>query len=131
VLLGGRAAEELIFNEISTGAGNDLERATEMARRMVSELGMSDRLGPVTLQRPTAPWVNGLEPRRAEYSEATAQVIDAEVHRLISEQYQRAMRLLETGREILVVVAERLLQKEVMEREELRRLMGRPLVVSG
>jgi cell division protease FtsH len=131
VLLGGRAAEELIFDEISSGAGNDLERATEMARRMVAELGMSDRLGPVNLQRTAGQFVNGMEPRRVEYSEATARIIDAEVQRLLTEQYARALQLLQSEREVLVVVAERLLQKEVMERDELRRLMGRPLVASS
>jgi cell division protease FtsH len=123
VLLGGRAAEELIFNEISTGAGNDLERATEIARRMVAELGMSPRLGPVALQRRPAAFVNGLEAPRNEYSEATAQVIDAEVQRLLSEQYERALAMLKGARESLVVIAERLLQREVMEREELLRLL--------
>ena len=126
VLLGGRAAEQLIFNEISTGAGNDLERATDIARRMVAELGMSPRLGPVNLQRRSGGFLAGPSDHYSDYSEATAQVIDAEVQRLLREQYDRALRILEGQREVLVVVAERLLQKEVVERDELRRLMGKP-----
>ena len=126
VLLAGRAAEELIFNEISTGAGNDLERATEIARRMVAELGMSEALGPVTFQRRPTTFLQPGEPTGGEYSEATARLIDREVQRLLRAEYQRALQMLRTDREVLVVLAERLLQKEVVDREELRVLMGKP-----
>jgi cell division protease FtsH len=126
VLLGGRAAEELIFNEISTGAGNDLERATDMARRMVAEFGMSEVLGPVTYQRRNTAFLQVGEAIGSDHSEATARLIDREVQRLLREQYQRALDLLAKDREVLVALAERLLQKEVVDREELRVLMGKP-----
>src|SRR5690606_8503010 len=91
VLLAGRAAEEIVFGEISTGAGNDLERATDIARRMVAELGMSSRIGPVNLMRRQSAFLPGAESSRGEYSEATAQVIDAEVQRLLVDGYNRAI----------------------------------------
>ena len=126
VLLAGRAAEELIFDEISTGAGNDLERATEMARRMVAELGMSEALGPVTFHRRNGTFLQTGEPTGGDYSEATARLIDREVQRLLRTEYQRALEMLRADREVLVVLAERLLQREVVDREELRVLMGKP-----
>ena len=131
VLLGGRAAEELIFEEMSTGAGNDLERASEIARRMVTEFGMSDAIGPVRLaasQR--APF---LDPREQlaegggrSYSEETARIIDGEVRRIVSEAHDRAFSILGRDRPILEELAHRLLEKEVVDREELRELMGKP-----
>ena len=127
VLLGGRAAEELVFGEISTGAGNDLERATEMARRMVAEFGMSEIVGPVTFHRRRQVMLgNEMELDRNGFSEATAQQIDSEVRRLLVEAYQRAFSLLRSEREVLDAVAERLLEAEVVDREELRTLMGAP-----
>ncbi|MHB1170046.1 MAG: ATP-dependent zinc metalloprotease FtsH [Longimicrobiales bacterium] len=127
VLLGGRAAEELVFGEISTGAGNDLERASEMARRMVGEFGMSEIVGPVTFhRRRQAMLSNEMELDRSEFSEATAQQIDGEVRRLLVEAYQRAFALLRDERDVLDAVAERLLEAEVVDREELRALMGEP-----
>jgi cell division protease FtsH len=125
VLLAGRAAEELIFNEISTGAGNDLERATEMARRMVAELGMSELLGPVSFQRRNGTFLQTGE-ASGDYSEATARLIDEEVQRLLRAEYQRALEMLRQDREVLVLLAERLLEKEVVDHEELRVLMGKP-----
>src|SRR5690554_829454 len=127
VLLGGRAAEELVFGEISTGAGNDLERATEMARRMVAEFGMSEIVGPVTFHRRRQVMLGDeMELDRNGFSEATAQQIDSEVRRLLVEAYQRAFSLLRSEREVLDAVAERLLEAEVVDREELRTLMGAP-----
>jgi len=132
VLLGGRAAEELVFGEVSTGAGNDLERASEIARRMVTEFGMSERLGPVHLSsRRTSLFLDGRGAQPAEemgrgYSDETARVIDAEVRRLITEAHDRAFDLLQRDREILEELAQRLLEQEIVEREELRRLMGKP-----
>jgi cell division protease FtsH len=127
VLLGGRAAEEIVFGEISSGASNDLERATELARRMVTELGMSDTIGPVTYSRRRTAFMqpqDATEPR--EYSEATAQVIDHEVRRLIVEAYGRAEEILSRDRQFLETIARKLLEKEVMERAELRELLGLP-----
>ncbi len=127
VLLGGRAAEELVFGEISTGAGNDIERASDMARRMVGEFGMSEIVGPVTFHRRRQAMLgNEMELDRAEFSEATARQIDTEVRRLLVEAYQRAFALLREERAVLDAVAERLLEAEVVDREELRTLMGTP-----
>ncbi|HEX7118835.1 MAG TPA: ATP-dependent zinc metalloprotease FtsH, partial [Longimicrobiales bacterium] len=132
VLLGGRAAEELVFDEISTGAGNDLERASEIARRMVTEFGMSDALGPVHLSsRRNALFLDARETPAGEdggrgFSEETARVIDAEVRRLVSDAHDRALDLLRGDREILEELARRLLEQEIVDREELRRLMGKP-----
>ncbi|MEX2282287.1 MAG: ATP-dependent zinc metalloprotease FtsH [Gemmatimonadota bacterium] len=127
VLMGGRAAEEIIFGEISSGAGNDLERATDIARRMVTELGMSDLLGPVTFARRRNLFLNTPEPAldSREYSDATAQTIDEEVRRIILEMYLRALELLRRDRDNLEEVARRLLETEVMDREELRTILGK------
>jgi cell division protease FtsH len=127
VLLGGRAAEELIFDEISTGAGNDLERATDLARRMVVEFGMSDVVGPVNYVRRGATFLqqemgNGLQ----SYSEATAQAVDGEVKRILLEAYDRALELLRRDRPLLEELAALLLEQEVVDRDDLRRLMGKP-----
>jgi cell division protease FtsH len=125
VLLGGRAAEEIVFDEISTGAGNDLERATEIARRMVAELGMSERIGPVTYVRHRQTFLQMQEDGLGggEYSQETAREIDAEVRKLLVQGYDRAIRILREDRAILDELARRLLEKEVVDRDELRSLM--------
>lgn len=129
VLLGGRAAEALIFQEISTGASDDLARATEIARRMVKEYGMSERLGQRT-------WVEG---RRAsflgnesgwpmserEYSEQTQVAIDEEVSRLVDEGYRAALNHLEARRDCLESLAQKLLDEEVVERDALEAMLGK------
>jgi cell division protease FtsH len=127
VLMAGRAAEEVVFGEISTGAGNDLERATDLARRMVAELGMSSRIGPVNLMRRQNPFLQPSENGHGDYSEATAQVIDAEVQRLLIEGYNRAIEALKKDRAILEQLARMLLDKEVVDRTELRELMKVPV----
>ncbi len=127
VLLGGRAAEQIVFGQISSGAANDLERATDIARRMVTELGMSDLVGLVTFGRRRntfMPAPDQLEGR--DYSETTAQAIDTEVSRLLAESYQNALDILERDRNFLEAIAQRLLEKEVMDRAELRELLGLP-----
>jgi cell division protease FtsH len=131
VLLAGRAAEEVVFGEISTGAGNDLERATDIARRMVAELGMSSRIGPVNLMRRQSAFLQPGDDARGDYSEATAQVIDSEVQRLLVEGYNRAIEVLKKDRAILEQLARMLLDKEVVERAELRELMGVPASGDG
>jgi cell division protease FtsH len=123
VLLAGRAAEEIVFGEISTGAGNDLERATDIARSMVAELGMSPRLANVNLTRRSLAFVNGGE-SRMDCSEATSQVIDAEILRLLEEGYATALGILRADRGLLEQLAQMLLDKEVVDRDELRTLMG-------
>jgi cell division protease FtsH len=124
VLMGGRAAEEIVFGDTSTGAGNDLERATEMARRMVAEMGMSPELGPVNFGRRQSLFLQGQDEGHMEYSEATARLIDRELHRLLVEGYDRALAILRQDRDILERLAALLLEKEVVDRDELRELMG-------
>jgi cell division protease FtsH len=124
VLLGGRAAEQLVFGDTSTGAGNDLERATEIARRMVAELGMSPLIGPVHLVRRNHAFLQNGDGVHSEYSEATAQVIDSEVQRVLLEGYNQALEILRNDRDVLEQLARLLLDKEVVDREELRALMG-------
>jgi cell division protease FtsH len=125
VMLAGRAAEELTFEAVSTGAHNDLERATELARQMVTRFGMSERLGPVTYERPEMRFLHTpLDGASRHYSEETARAIDAEVRRLIDEQHERARRILEERHEALDRIARRLLEVETMERSELEELAG-------
>ncbi len=124
VLLGGRAAEELIFNEQTSGAGNDLERATDIARKMICEWGMSDKLGPVTLGKADDLIFLAREiSRHNDYSEATALEIDTEIKRIVSENYDKAINLLKQNVNILHKLAELLLQKEVIDSKELDSLV--------
>jgi cell division protease FtsH len=132
--MAGRAAEEVVFDEISTGAGNDLERATDIARRMVAELGMSDKLGPVALMRRATAFLQVGEPSangKPEYSEDTARTMDMEIRRLLVDAYTRARQILQADRDILEVLARRLLEKEVVDRDELRHLIGKPAELPG
>jgi cell division protease FtsH len=126
VLLGGRSAEELAFQEISTGAQDDLERATEIARSMVLQYGMSDTLGPLTYERGHRPLFlePGLSLPRAEVSEATAQEIDREVRALVMDAHARAQQILASQREILETLAHTLLEKETVEGQELRTIIA-------
>lgn len=123
-VLGGRAAEVIVFGEISTGAANDLQQATEMVERMVKEYGMSDRLGLVAHRekRPQQEYL-GMPSRERECSEATARTIDEEVNRFINEAYERAKATLNDRREALDRVVEVLVKNEVMDGDELRVLL--------
>jgi cell division protease FtsH len=123
-LLGGRASEELIFGDISTGAHNDLAKATDIARSMVKEYGMSEKLGQVYFARERKPLFldTGLQPS-TEYSESTAELIDQEVRGIISQQYARAQEILKDRKEVLMKGAELLLEKEKIDGEELKALM--------
>jgi cell division protease FtsH len=126
VLLGGRSAEEIAFGEVSTGAQNDLQRATDIARSMVTEFGMSETLGAVNYDGHRGnkfldtPFMN----ERGNHSEDTAQKIDAEVKRILTEAHDDARRVLRERRVILDQLSERLLDKEVIEGDELRALLG-------
>lgn len=122
-LLGGRAAEEIIFNDISTGAHNDLSRATDIARSMIKEYGMSNRLGKVYFAHKDQS--RFLQPNRepgGEYSETTANMIDEEVRSIIDEQYAVALRILKQNQKILEETAETLLEKEVINGDALNQL---------
>jgi cell division protease FtsH len=126
VMMGGRVAEEVVFQEISTGAQNDLYRATDIARSMIREYGMSQKLGPITFERERRPmFLEGMMPPSAkDYSEATAQEIDREVADLVNRAHQRATEVLEAQRPTLEKVAKILLEKEVIEGEELREILN-------
>jgi cell division protease FtsH len=126
VLLGGRTAEEIALGEISTGAQNDLQRATDIARAMVTEFGMSDALGAINYEgQKRARFLDiPLPPERGLYGEETAQRIDAEITRILNDAHNTARRILEENRGKLETVTTRLLEIEVMEGAELRALIG-------
>jgi cell division protease FtsH len=127
VLLGGRVAEEIIFGEISTGAHNDLQRATDIATSMVKEFGMSEKLGYVTFEKEKKPLFlpSSLLPTR-EYSEATAKQIDEEVKKIVDETYLRVREILTTKKGKLGELARLLLEKEVVEEADLRKILELP-----
>lgn len=128
MLLGGRVAEWLVYGEVSTGAQNDLQRATDMARHMVTQYGMSPTLGPATLQSAGSPMFLPAETQpqaRGEYSERTAQSIDEEVRRLLTEAEQRVRATLTERRAQLDALARVLLEHETVERNEFLALLGR------
>jgi cell division protease FtsH len=129
VCMGGRIAEDVTFGQISTGAQNDIEQATEMARKMVCEWGMSEALGPLTYGKKEEQIFLGKEfNRHQDYSEATALKIDAEIKRIVSEQYTRAQKTLNERRDSLVRIAEALLEHEVLDAEQLTQILeGRPM----
>jgi cell division protease FtsH len=126
--LGGRTAEELALDEISTGAQNDLLRATDIARAMVTEWGMSEALGAVNYDghRRSKFLDMQLGPERGAYAEDTARLIDAEVKRIMGEAHAEARRILTDHRDMLELVTRRLLEREVMEGDELRSLLNLP-----
>ena len=129
-LLGGRASEEVVFGEGSTGAQNDLLKATEVARAMVTEYGMSDRLGPVHLSRERRPVFLGDRPTPSltpTYGEGVADQIDAEVRRIVARALEEAKQLLTEGREALETMTKRLLENEQLEGSELDALLARAL----
>ena len=116
ILMGGRVAEELITKTMTTGAGNDIERATELARKMVCEWGMSDKLGPITFGKKEEEIFLGREiSQHRDYSESTAVAIDNEVFQIVSENYQRAKELLGTHIKALTAIAEALLEHETLD----------------
>jgi len=128
VLLGGRTAEEIALGEISTGAQNDLQRATDIARAMVTEFGMSEALGAINYDGHKRPRFLDipLPPERGLYGEETARKIDAEIARILTEAHETARRILTERRDQLERITRRLLEIEVMEGDELRQLLGLP-----
>jgi cell division protease FtsH len=120
ILFGGRVAEELVLNHMTTGAGNDIEKATDLARRMVCEWGMSERLGPMTFGKKEEEIFLGRDfTQKVDYSESTAIEIDAEVRRIIQDSYHKAQGLLKSNIRLLHKVAETLLEKEVLDGSEI------------
>jgi cell division protease FtsH len=130
VLMGGRAAEEIVFQTKTTGAGNDIEHATEIARKMICEWGMSDRLGPVSLGRKDEQIFLGREMGVAKnFSEATAVEIDEEIRRIVEDNYNRARKLLTDNIEILHKLSRELIDKESLNGAEVDEIMGRPAAI--
>jgi cell division protease FtsH len=127
-LLGGRAAEEIVFDDITSGASNDLERVTRMARAMVTRLGMSNQLGPMVYGQKEELIFLGREiSEQRDYSESVAEEIDAEVRRLVNESYDKARNILNSYREQLDIVAKRLLEAETISQDEFETLFPPPL----
>jgi len=123
-LLGGRAAEKLVLNEFTTGAGNDIERATELARKMVCEWGMSEKLGPLTFGKKDEEIFLGREfARHKDYSEKTAELIDEEITKIVQEASARAERLLSENIDKLHRLAEALLEREILDGEEIDKVL--------
>ncbi len=124
VLLGGRAAEEIALNHMTTGAGNDLERATELARKMVTEWGMSEKLGPLTFGKKDEQIFLGREiARHKNYSEKTAEEIDEEVKKIVTRAYERAKTILKENFDLLHVLANALLEKETLDGHDIDKLL--------
>jgi cell division protease FtsH len=125
VLLGGRAAEELMFNQYTTGAGNDLERATELARKMVCNWGMSEELGPITFGKREEHVFLGREiSHPKDFSEETARTIDAAIKNMVLGSYERAKNLLTSHSAELQALAQALLEKETLDGQEIAALLS-------
>jgi cell division protease FtsH len=127
-LLGGRAAEELVFGEVTTGAQNDLERATALARQMVAVYGMSERIGLVNCAQRQSTFLGGLDgSMQRDCSEETAREIDEEVKAILDEAYARAKEVLTAHRDQLEKIAAELLKKESLDGQEFYRLVGKEM----
>ncbi len=123
--LGGRAAELIVFNRLTTGAGNDIEKATSIARKMVCEWGMSDKLGPVAFGKKEEELFLGREiTKHDEYSEKTAQEIDEEIKRIVNTGMERAERILRENIDLLHKLSKELLEREILDAEEIRKIMN-------
>jgi cell division protease FtsH len=135
-MFGGRVAEELVFSQTTTGAGDDIEKATELARKMVCQWGMSEELGPMTFGRREEQVFLGRDiAHNRDYSEHTAIEIDREVRRMVDAAFQRARKLLSDNLPLLHALSDRLLQKEVLDGGEVAEMVkayqeGRPFPVS-
>jgi cell division protease FtsH len=125
VMMGGRCAEQLVVGSLSTGASNDLQKATEMARKMVREFGMSERIGPMAWGTEGVVFLGEDLMHSRDYSDVTSRVIDEEVERILREQEARASRLLQEHRKGLGLVALALLEKETIDGLEVSRLVDR------
>ena len=125
IMLGGRAAEKLIFEDISTGAGDDLKKATQLARRMVCQWGMSEKLGAVTFQQGEPHPFLGRELTQAkDFSEHTAQLIDEEIQKIVGDMEQKAEKTLTDNRHKLEALAEELLKHETLTRSEVDKILA-------
>jgi cell division protease FtsH len=132
VMLGGRAAEKLVFGEVSSGAEDDLKQATRLARHMITHWGMSKRLGPVAFRRGEEHIFLGREmTQQRDFSENTARIIDDEVHDLLQDIDQQVSALLEGQRSLLDALAAALLEKETLEADEIDAILEPPAPVSA
>lgn len=133
VLFGGRAAEEIVFNSITTGAGNDIERATAMAKRMVCEWGMSEEFGPMALGKKDDEVFLGRDMAHIkDYSDETAKLIDLEVKRILGDAYNRAKTILQDNLELLHALSLSLIERETLTGEEVAKIIqGEPLAPQG
>ena len=130
MLLGGRIAEEVTNTTVTTGAGNDFDRVTDLARKMVCEWGMSEAIGPLTFGRKEEQIFLGRDfaQRGQEYSEETANAIDQEMKRIVTENYERARKILEEKKTALLQIAEELLTREVLTGAQVTQIIsGLPL----
>jgi len=128
-MLGGRVAEELVFQDVTTGAANDLERVTKLARAMVTQYGMSEKLGPMTFGQKEELIFLGREiAEQRDYSDKIAQEIDTEVRHFIDEAHDRAKEILKTQWNTLKAIAERLIEVETIDAEEFEAMMTGALV---
>ena len=126
-LMGGRVAEEIIFKDITTGASNDIEKATKLARRMVTQFGMSQRLGFINLGSTSEVFIGRDYQNQVEYSEKTAGIIDEEVQKILNDNYQKAKELLTTNKDKLDAMADLLLKCETIYTDEVNMIMeGKP-----
>ena len=124
ILMGGRIAEEVFIGRISTGAGNDIERATDLARKMVTQWGMSDEMGPLSYGQAQEEIFLGREiSQHRDYSEATAVSIDKEVYKLVTDNYARAKKLINDNKKGLVAIAEALIERETLDTKDLAELL--------
>jgi len=125
IFMGGRLAEEIFFDRLSTGAANDIERSTQIARRMVCDFGMSEKLGPLSFGQGDHEIFLGRDiSQRRDFSEDTARIIDAEVHEIVMRNYQRAKKIIEDKRDRLIAIAEALLVRETLDAGEVTLLMN-------
>jgi cell division protease FtsH len=125
VMLGGRAAERIVFKDVTTGAGDDLKKATQLVRRMVCQWGMSDKVGPVTFrQGEPHPFLGREMAEPKDFSEETARIIDDEVRRIIQEMEEKAKEILTSNRDGLDALTEGLLDNESLSREEIDEILG-------
>ena len=131
-LMGGRAAEEIVFSDVTSGASNDLERVTKMARAMVTRLGMSNDLGPMVYGQKEELIFLGREiSEQRDYSEAVAEQIDKEVRILVNDAYEKAKKILIQYRDVLDTVARKLLEVETLSREDFEALFPPPVLKNG
>jgi cell division protease FtsH len=127
VSLGGRTAEKIVFGEVSSGAQNDLEIATQIAKSMVCRFGMNDKVGPMALSRETSPFLKfpGMQQTSEQLSPELASEVDKQVRQILTDQSVRAQKIIEEHRDSLERIAERLLVEEIMSKEEFLEIAGK------